>query len=77
MFEDILGLAIFFGIPILMIAIIVFLIRKLKAKIQARNCSKFEKTALYIVLSIVIIAFVCSLPFIVLIILMSRPGATM
>ena len=77
MFEDILGLAIFVGTPVLLLAIIVFLICKLKAKIQARNCSKFEKTALYIVLSIVIIAFVCSLPFIALIILMSQPGARM
>ncbi|MDA3079727.1 MULTISPECIES: hypothetical protein [unclassified Campylobacter] len=77
MFEDILGLAIFVGTPVLLLAIIVFLNRKLKTKIQTKNCSEFEKTALYIVLSIAIVIFVCSLPYMALFILMSLSGAKM
>lgn len=65
------------GIPILLLIGVGIVDKKIRAYLKARDGSKLTNTLIYIILSLVIVAIVLISPLIVLMILMSLPGATM
>lgn len=65
------------GIPILLLIGVRIVDKKIRAYFKARNGSKLTNTLIYIILSLVIVVIVLIFSFVVLMILMSLPGATM
>ncbi|MDA3076755.1 hypothetical protein OFO12_05125 [Campylobacter sp. JMF_04 NA10] len=65
------------GIPILLLVGVGIVDKKIKAYLNTRGGSKLTNTLIYIILSLVIVAIVLISSFVVFMILMSLPGATM
>lgn len=65
------------GIPILLLIGVGIVDKKIRAYLKARDGSKLTNTLIYILLSLIIVAIVLASSFVVFMILMSLPGATM
>ena len=65
------------GIPILLLIGVGIVDKKIRAYLKARDGSKLTNTLIYILLSLIIVAIVLASSFLVFMILMSLPGATM
>lgn len=65
------------GIPILLLIGVGIVDKKIRAYLKARDGSKLTNTLIYIILSLVIVAIVLISPLVVLMVLMSLPGASM
>ena len=65
------------GIPILILFSVHIIDKKIRAYLKAKNGSKLTNTLIYILLSLIIVAIVLASSFVVFMILMSLPGATM
>ncbi|MDA3049532.1 hypothetical protein OFO03_03915 [Campylobacter sp. JMF_02 ED1] len=65
------------GIPILLLVGVGIVDKKIRTYLNTRGGSKLTNTLIYIILSLVIVAIVFISSFVVFMILMSLPGATM
>ncbi|MDA3053040.1 hypothetical protein OFO01_06200 [Campylobacter sp. JMF_01 NE2] len=65
------------GIPILLLVGVRIVDKKIRTYLNTRGGSKLTNTLIYIILSLVIVAIVLISSFVVFMILMSLPGATM
>ncbi|MDA3042827.1 MULTISPECIES: hypothetical protein [unclassified Campylobacter] len=75
--SDLFFAELLWGIPILLLVGVGIVDKKIRAYLKARDGSKLTNTLIYIILSLVIVAIVLISSFVVLMILMSLPGATM
>ncbi|MBP3223773.1 MAG: hypothetical protein J6M14_00530 [Campylobacter sp.] len=75
--SDLFFAKLLWGIPILILFGAFVSEEKIRTYLKARNGSKLTNTLIYIILSLVIVAIVLISPLVVLMILMSLPGATM
>ncbi|MDA3046164.1 hypothetical protein OFO10_03250 [Campylobacter sp. VBCF_06 NA8] len=75
--SDLFFAELLWGIPILLLIGVGIVDKKIRAYLKARDGSKLTNTLIYIILSLVIVAIVLISPLVVLMILMSLPGASM
>ncbi|MDA3062257.1 MULTISPECIES: hypothetical protein [unclassified Campylobacter] len=75
--SDLFFTILLWGIPILLLVGVGIVDKKIRTYLNTRGGSKLTNTLIYIILSLVIVAIVFISSLVVLMILMSLPGASM